>query len=346
MADLSHFDPNAASNPNNNVFGLPFTEDEARLVIQPVPWEVTVSNTAGTARAADHIFKASMQVDLFDPDTKDAWKQGLFMRSPDRKILLKSDYLRKEAELYIDYISKGEILEKNAFMCKSLKEINEGSVFLNNWVYEQTLGLMQRNKLVALLGGDHSTALGFFKAIAEQHGDFGVLQIDAHCDLRESYEYFTYSHASVMYNALTEIPQLTRLVQVGVRDYCQEEWEYICNSNYRVITYFDRDIKDRMYDGQHWKQVTDEIVSHLPDKVLLSFDIDGLDPKLCPNTGTPVMGGFEFEQIYYLLKKVVQSGRKLIGFDLSEVGVDEKEWDANVGSHILWKLCNLLVAVN
>jgi agmatinase len=268
------------------------------------------------------------------------------MRSPDRKILLKSDYLRKEAELYIDYISKGEILEKNAFMCKSLKEINEGSVFLNNWVYEQTLGLMQRNKLVALLGGDHSTALGFFKAIAQQHGDFGVLQIDAHCDLRESYEYFTYSHASVMYNALTEIPQLTRLVQVGVRDYCQEEWEYICNSNYRVITYFDRDIKDRMYDGQHWKQVTDEIVSHLPDKVLLSFDIDGLDPKLCPNTGTPVMGGFEFEQIYYLLKKVIQSGRQLIGFDLSEIGVDEKEWDANVGSHILWKLCNLLVAVN
>lgn len=346
MNDLSQFDPNAASNPNNNVFGLPFTEDEARLVIQPVPWEVTVSNTAGTARAADHIFKASMQVDLFDPDTKDAWKQGLFMRPPDRKILLKSDYLRKEAELYIDYISKGELLEKNAFMCKSLKEINEGSVFLNNWVYEQTLGLMERNKLVALLGGDHSTALGFFKAIARQHGDFGVLQIDAHCDLRESYEYFTYSHASVMYNALTEIPQLTRLVQVGVRDYCQEEWEYICNSNYRVITYFDRDIKDRMYDGQHWKQVTDEIVSHLPDKVLLSFDIDGLDPKLCPNTGTPVMGGFEFEQIYYLLKKVVQSGRQLIGFDLSEIGVDEKEWDANVGSHILWKLCNLLVAVN
>lgn len=346
MADLSQFDPNAASNPNNNVFGLPFTEDEARLVILPVPWEVTVSNTAGTARAADHIFKASMQVDLFDPESKDAWKQGLYMRPPDRKILLKSDYLRKEAELYIDYISKGELLEKNAFMCKSLKEINEGSVFLNNWVYEQTLGVLQKKKLVALLGGDHSTSLGFFKAMAQEHGDFGVLQIDAHCDLRESYEYFTYSHASVMYNALTEIPQLTRLIQVGVRDYCQEEWQYICNSNYRVITYFDRDIKDRQFDGQTWKQITDEIVSHLPDKVLLSFDIDGLDPKLCPNTGTPVMGGYDFDQVYYLIKKVVQSGRQLIGFDLIEIGIDEKEWDANVGSHILWKLCNLLMAVN
>src|SRR5687768_8123963 len=109
MNDLSQFDSNAASNPNNNVFGLPFTEDEARLVIQPVPWEGTVSNTGGTARAVDHIFKASMQVDVFDPDSKDAWKQGLFMRPPDRKVLLKSDYRRKEAELYIDRISKGEL---------------------------------------------------------------------------------------------------------------------------------------------------------------------------------------------------------------------------------------------
>ena len=346
MADLSHFDPNAASNPNNNVFGLPFTEEEARLVILPVPWEVTVSNTAGTARSADHIFKASMQVDLFDPDTKDAWKQGLYMRPADKKILLKSDYLRKEAELYIDYISKGELLEKNAFMCKSLKEINEGSAFLNNWVYEQTRDLLQRNKLVALLGGDHSTSLGFFKAMAQQHDKFGILQIDAHCDLRESYEYFTYSHASIMYNALTEIPELTRLVQVGVRDYCQEEWEYIHNSNQRVITYFDRSIKNRLYEGATWQQVVDDIVAQLPDKVLLSFDIDGLDPKLCPNTGTPVMGGFDFEQVYYLMSKVVQSGRRFIGFDLIEIGVDQNEWDANVGAHILWKLCNLLLSVN
>jgi agmatinase len=346
MTDLSQFDPNGASNPNNNIFGLPFSEEDARLVILPVPWEVTVSYNAGTARAADHIFKASMQVDLFDSDTKDAWKQGIYMRDPDRKILLKSDYLRKEAELYIDYISRGEILEKNAFMCKSLKDINEGSAFLNNWVYEQTSSLLKRNKLVALLGGDHSTALGFFRAVGEQHGDFGILQIDAHCDLRESYEYFTYSHASLMYNALTEIPALTRLVQVGVRDYCQEEWEYICNNNGRVVTYFDKDIKERQYEGETWKQVSDEMINQLPQKVLLSFDIDGLDPKLCPCTGTPVQGGFDAEQVYYLLKKVIKSGRQFIGFDLSEIGVSENGYDANVGAHILWKLSNLLVASN
>ena len=346
MTDLSHFDPNGASNPKNNIFGLPFSEEDARLVILPIPWEVTVSYGAGTARAAEHVFAASMQVDLFDSETNDAWKKGFFMRQPDKKVLMKSDYLRKEAELYIDYTSKGEVLEKNSFMCKSLKEINEGSANLVKWVYEQTRTLLEKGKLVGLLGGDHSIPLGYFKAIAEKHGDFGILQIDAHCDLRKSYENFVYSHASIMYNALQEIPQLKRLVQIGVRDYCQEEWDYIRNSNYQVITYFDKDIKERAYEGQSWKQIADEIVSHLPDKVYVSFDIDGLDPKLCPNTGTPVHGGFEAEQVFYLIKKIIQSGRKFIGFDLDEIGVGETDWDANVGARVLWKLCNLLVASN
>jgi len=346
MTDFSQFDVNRAGNPNNNIFGLPFEEDEAKLVILPVPWEVTVSCGAGTARAAEHIFKASLQVDIFDSDSRDAWKQGLYMRHSDKKILMKSDYLRKEAELFINYISKGEIVEKNSFMCKSMKDINEGSLFLNRWVYEQSKDLLDKGKLVALVGGDHSTPLGYFKAIAEKHGDFGILQIDAHCDLRKGYEGFTYSHASIMYNALNEIPQLQRLVQVGVRDICEEEWTYIQNSNYRVVTYFDKELKERLYEGQVWKQIADEIVNHLPDKVLISFDIDGLDPKLCPNTGTPVPGGLETEQAFYLFKRIIKSGRQLIGFDINEIGVGESDWDANVGARILWKLSNMLVANN
>src|ERR1700741_2278636 len=163
MTDLSQFNPNDASNPDNNIFGLPFNEDDARLVIVSVPWEVTVSYNAGTARATDHIFKAALQVYLFDAHMNNAWRQGFFLRAPDRKILMKSDYLRKEAELYIDYISKGEQVENNQFMSKSLKEINEGSVLMNNWVYEQVSALLQKGKLVALLGGDHSVSLGYFK---------------------------------------------------------------------------------------------------------------------------------------------------------------------------------------
>ena len=346
MTDLSQFDPNSVGNPNNNIFGLPFSEDDARLVILPVPWEVTVSYNGGTARAPEHIFKASLQVDLFDPEYKDEWRKGFFMRSCDKKILMKSDYLRKEAELYINYISEGEDVNDNKFMCKTLKEVNAGSTYLNEWVYEQTKDLMDKGKLVAVLGGDHSTPLGYFKAIAEKHGDFGMLQIDAHCDLRKGYENFKYSHASVMYNALEEIPQLKKLVQVGVRDYCAEEWDYIANSNHRVVTYFDREIKERQYEGQTWQQVADEMINHLPQKVFISFDIDGLDPKLCPQTGTPVQGGFETEQVFYLFKKIIKSGRHLVGFDLNEVGVSQDEWDENVGARCLFKLCNMLMASN
>jgi agmatinase len=346
MADLSDFDPNSVGNPNNGIFGLPFTEENAKLVILPVPWEVSVSYKAGTARAAEHICKASLQVDLIDNDVQDGWKQGIFMRDIDKNILLKSDYLRKEAELYINYITEGEVVEESKFMCKVAREINEGSEFLNQWVYEQTKELLNAGKLVGLLGGDHSSPLGFYKAIAEKHGTFGILQIDAHCDLREAYENFKYSHASIMYNALAEIPELTKLVQIGTRDYSLSELEYIKNSNNRVVTYFDRNIKEREYEGETWQLITDDIISQLPQKVYLSFDIDGLDPKLCPNTGTPVQGGFETQQVYYLLRKILQSGRQLIGFDLNEVGVSTNEWDENVGARILFKLCNLMIASN
>jgi agmatinase len=342
--DLSNFNPNSVGNPNNNIFGLPFSEEDAALIILPVPWEVTVSYTAGTARAAEHISKASLQVDLIDVDVKDGWRQGFYMRDIDKKILMKSDYLRKEAELLINYIAQGEVIDDNKFMCRTLKEVNAGSIFLNNWVYEQTKELLDNNKLVGVVGGDHSTPFGFFKAIAEKHGDFGILQIDAHCDLREAYESFKYSHASIMYNALTEIPELTKLVQVGARDYSPAEYDYISNSNNRVITYFDKDIKERIFEGASWKQIVDEIVNNLPQKVHISFDIDGLDPKLCPNTGTPVQGGFETEQIFYLFKKILQSGRQLIGFDLNEVGISPNEWDENVGARVLFKLCNLMVS--
>ncbi len=346
MTDLSQFDPNGVGNPNNNIFSLPFPQEDARLVILPVPWEVTVSYTAGTARAPEHILNASLQVDLFDPDYRDAWKQGYYMLPCDKKVLMKSDYLRKEAELYINYIAQGEVVADNKFMCKTLREINEGSIFLNAWVYEHTTQLLNSGKLVALLGGDHSTPFGFYKAIAEKHGDFGILQIDAHCDLRKGYEGFKYSHASIMYNTLEEIPQVQKLVQVGVRDFCDEEFDYMVASNQRIITYLDKDIKEREYEGQTWKQIADEIVEHLPQQVFISFDIDGLDPKLCPHTGTPVQGGFETEQVFYLFKRILQSGRKLLGFDLNEVGLSRSEWDENVGARCLFKLCNLLVTAN
>lgn len=80
-----------------------------------------------------------------------------------------------------------------------------------------------------------------------------------------------------MYNALSEIPQIQKLVQAGIRDLCEEEWDYICNSQFRVITYFDKNIKERQFEGESWKHIAEEIINHLPGKVYISFDIDGLD---------------------------------------------------------------------
>lgn len=346
MADLSQFDPNSVGILSNNVFGLPFSEEDAKLVLLPVPWEVTVSYSNGTARGPEQMFKASFQVDLLDPDVKDGWKKGFFMREPDKHLLLRSDYLRKEAELYIKFLTEGGEIGENQFLKKTLVDVNTGTKVMNEWVYNQTLALLNKGKLVGLVGGDHSTPLGFFKAIGEKKGDFGILQIDAHCDLRDSYEGFKYSHASIMYNALNEVPQLQKLVQVGIRDYCEEELDYINESNGRVVTFFDKNIKERQFEGESWRSICDSIVETLPQQVYISFDIDGLDPKLCPHTGTPVPGGFEAEQVFYLFKRVVASGRKLIGFDLNEVSTSHDEWDANVGARVLFKLCNLLVSCN
>ena len=268
------------------------------------------------------------------------------MKDADKKILLKSDYLRKEAELFIDYISKGDIVENNQFMCRTLKEVNEGSLFLNDWVYKQSKAVLDNDKLLCLLGGDHSTPLGYMKAIGEKYGEFGIIQIDAHCDLRIAYEGFKYSHASIMYNALQEVPQLQKLLQLGIRDYSLGEHEFIKENSDRIRTYFDQEIRVRQYEGESFRQIVEEVIDQLPNQVYISFDIDGLDPKLCPNTGTPVQGGFETEQVFYLFDKMVKAGKKIVGFDLSEVSTSENAWDANVGARVLFKLCNLMVASN
>lgn len=347
MSANSSFDPNSVGLKSNNIFGLPFSEDESELILLPVPWEVTVSYRTGTAKGPENIFNAAMQVDLYDPDVVGGWKKGFHMLPVDRVIRAKSDFLRQCAELIISHMTEGGEVCDNQQLTKKLAEINNGGKMLRDWVYEIASSLLKKGKKVGLIGGDHSTPLGFIKALGDVYGDFGILQIDAHADLRVAYEGFTYSHASIMYNVLQEVPQMKKLVQVGIRDYCDEELEMIQQSNGRVTTFFDRDIKARQYEGDTWKTICNDIIAALPDKVYISFDIDGLDPKLCPNTGTPVPGGFEAEQVFYLFRLLHQSGKQLIGFDLNEVSSGSHVGDgidAITGARVLFKLCNFMVA--
>ena len=219
-----------------------------------------------------------------------------------------------------------------------LNEINDQCESMNYFVYRETKRLLDAGKWVGLIGGDHSTPLGYFKALSKKYERFGVVQIDAHMDLRKSYEGFTFSHASIFYNAI-QMPEITKLVQLGIRDCCDEEVER-ANKDERIAVFYDQKLKEEQYNGVNWNEQVDEIISGLPGNVYISFDVDGLDPKLCPNTGTPVLGGLEFNQVTFLFKKILESGRKIIGFDVCETG--NAEWDANVAARIIYKLSCLV----
>jgi agmatinase len=336
---ISQFDPNALGDTNNTIYGLPFTCEDANLVIIPVPWDVTVSYSAGTSDGPAAVFDASFQVDLYDPLVEDAWKSGIAMDEINEDLKSKGLNLREKAETYIQLLTEGENPADNPEMQSMLDEINLGCREMTQWVKTESLRYLNQNKFVALLGGDHSTPLGLIQALAEKYESFGILHIDAHADLREAYEGFEFSHASIMFNSL-KLNQISKLVQAGIRDYCQDEVNLI-QSDIRIKTFFDRDLKHQLYEGKTWSDLTAEIISHLPHHVYLSIDIDGMDPKLCPNTGTPVPGGFEYEQLIYLIEKLAQSQRQIIGFDLNEIAPGTDEWDANVGARILYRVANL-----
>jgi agmatinase len=332
---INNFDPNSVGDVNAGMFGLPFTLSESETVLIPVPWEVTVSYGGGTADGPEQIFEASFQVDLYDPIVKDAWKLGIAMDDINEELREKSQIYRPVAEIIIDRQSNGEPIAE----IDEIKDVNKVCLEMNDWVKKRALHFLKQNKTVGLIGGDHSTPLGMMQALSEHVGEFAILQIDAHADLRVAYEGFEFSHASIMYNAL-KINNVKKLVQVGIRDYCQAEVDIINNSNGRVKTFFDRDIKQQHYQGKSWDAICKEIVAELPQNIYLSFDIDGLDPKLCPGTGTPVAGGFETDQVLYLLEQVVAAGKTFIAFDLNEVG-GEDEWNANVASRLLYRIANL-----
>ncbi len=336
---IENFDPNAPGNLNNNLFGLPFEPADAEVVIVPVPWDGTASYSGGTAHGPEAIFDASMQVDLYFEGIKDAWKLGIAMTDIPKKWAKKSIETREQTEKYFDFLADGGSAEESKGAQKLIAEVNKTSKDLNKWVRENCAKYLKEDKIVGVLGGEHSTPFGLMEALEAKYGNFGILQIDAHADLRVAYEGFEYSHASIMYNAL-KLKGVEKLVQVGIRDICQEEVDIINANPKRIKTFYYNAMAEKMYTGTTYAAICDEIVKTLPKNVYISFDIDGLDPKLCRNTGTPGAGGLEVFQAIYLLRKVVEAKKTIIGFDLNEVAPGNDEWDANVGARLLYALAN------
>ncbi len=335
---MSSFNPNNIALDNGNLYGLPLDLNTAACVVFPVPWDVTVSYKDGTANAPNIIQQESLQVDLYDLTYQNFWDKGIYFEQPSEIILNKSTIYRNKAIQVLDKMSNGSTIDNDSSLRNEVQEINQACKELMEFVYTETKKFIDQDKKVILLGGDHSTPLGYIKALSEKYQDFGILQIDAHCDLREAYEDFQFSHASVMFNAL-KLKSVQSLHQVGIRDFCQEELDVVSDSEKKVQIYFDRDIKYQMYAGISWHQICENIVNNLPQFIYLSFDIDGLNPALCPNTGTPVAGGFEVDQIFYLLDMIKKSRKQFIGMDLNEVGNDV--WDANVGARVLYRMIGL-----
>ncbi len=330
------FNPNEPGMANGNFFALPYTLGESEVAIVSVPWDVTTSYRSGTHNGPSSIIEASLQVDLYDPMVPDAWSVKIGSVPTDETIEKRNKKFRKIAEQVISHIEDGGDLSE---VDDLLAEVNVASQELNELVYKSCREMIEAGKIPAVVGGDHSVPLGNMRAVADKYEDFGILHIDAHADLRVAYEGFKYSHASILFNALSEITQISQLTQVGVRDFCQEEAEII-NTDPRIRCFTDIELKRNAFEGKNWKKQCEEVVSTLPLNVYITFDIDGLSPDLCPNTGTPVPGGLTFREVDYMLYLLAISNRRIIGFDLCEVAPGKSdEWDANVGARILYKLC-------
>ena len=342
------FEESAAAVHNDHLFGLPFSVKESEIVIIPVPWEVTVSFRPGTANGPEAIREASYQIDLYDPPfaTGDQWKQGFAMERINEVTRNEGRRLRAIAEHCIRFQEQGVLPGNQAFL-HAQQEVNQGCELLNSWVKEKSFAYLQGQKLVGIVGGDHSVPLGLMQALAEYHGSYGILHIDAHYDQRDAFEGFKFSHASIMRNA-SRIEAVEKIVHVGIRDYCKEEANYVAQSPKKFITFTDWNLAcdEFIHTMSPWLKTCDNIIGSLPERVYISFDIDGLDPSLCPHTGTPVPGGLSFQQVSFLLLQLLESGRRIIGFDLCEVAPGSndfaRDWDANVGARILYRLCSLL----
>lgn len=340
----SYFKTEAAS-----LFDLPLESRkgfESDIILLPVPWDATTSYGRGAALGPQAMVTASHQLDLYDPELGKVYESGIHMPEPSEEIL----GWNRTAHEHVDQSLSPKSSQSSEQKETSLRKVNELSEKLNQWVYEQSKIVLDAKKILGVVGGDHSTPFGALKALSETQSSFGMLHFDAHFDLRNAYQGFRHSHASILFNLLQETKQIKKLVQVGIRDFSEEEWLYARSQKERLRTFFDLDLQRKRFEGTPWKTQAQEIIQDLPENVWVTFDIDGLDPRFCPNTGTPVPGGLSFEEACFVLRCLALSGRRILGFDLVEVAPSPlsqnssnpspfAQWDANVGMRLLYKLC-------
>ncbi len=304
----------------------------------PLPFDATTSYRTGAARGPAAILEASRQIDLFDLSFGKPYEAGIYMLEEDPRIAAWNEDARAKVERLREDESNEELQEAANEPCREL----------DAYAQSAAEAILAAGKLPVGLGGDHATAYGTLAACAERHPGLGILQFDAHADLRIAYEGLERSHASIMHNVLANL-DVSRLVQVGVRDLCAEEHSAIRGSDGLIHTVFDRDWAEVKLAGGNLVELVRTTLEMLPNEVYVSFDIDGLDPSLCPNTGTPVPGGLDWNEAMLWLEELSRSGKKVVGLDLCEVNPGSPggaDLDGIVGARLLYRLIGAALAEN
>lgn len=337
---VSSFDPDAAAAPGSGLFGLPERPAEAAVHVHGVPFDATTSYRPGARYGPEAVVAASHQVDLYDRLFGEPYAAGIHYFGDDGTVAGWNAEARRLAQPVIDAggVALGEAAEVDALGAR-----------LNEHVRARAAETLDAGKLPCVLGGDHAVPFGALAACAARYPGLGVLHFDAHADLRPAYEGFAWSHASIFHNVLAELPGVARLVQVGIRDLGGVEAARIAEDE-RVVTLFDDEWAARRLGGGALEPLVDAHLAHLPGEVYVSFDIDGLDPTLCPHTGTPVPGGLDWSETMLWLQRLVASGRRVVGLDLCEVATPAggdptgSGWDAIVGARLLYRLIGAALA--
>ncbi len=244
--------------------------DSARVLVWPVSYEGTVSYGTGTGSGAMAIVDASRNMELYDEETdSEVYKIG------------------------IHTLPEFKSIEDPAKMMSSL--------------YEETKELLANDKFVCMLGGEHSISAPVIQAHKEKYSNISVLQIDAHADLRDTYDGTPHSHASIMARVVKDmrIPS----AQVGIRSISGDEARSL-NEGLPTRIFWARDIVGRT----DW---IEDAIDGLTDEVYLTIDIDGLDPSIMPTTGTPEPGGLGWYETLTLIRKLAEK-KRVVGMDLVE----------------------------
>lgn len=243
--------------------------ERSRVVVWPIAYEGTVSYGTGTGLGAQAVINASRNMELYDEET--------------------------DAEVYklgIHTVEESASIEPPERMMQSL--------------YERAKELVETGKFVTMIGGEHSVSAPVIRAHAEKYGNLSVLQIDAHADLRDTYDGTPHSHASIMARVVRDlrIPS----VQVGIRSISAEEARALDDLPTRIFW-----AKDIVGKTDWW----DAAVDGLTENVYLTVDIDGLDPSLVAQTGTPEPGGLGWYETIGLIRTLARK-RNVVGMDLTE----------------------------